>query len=86
MKEVINADNYKFVIKVMPHGEAYGLYIISDEHPDDFVLTQAWTVGECRDWIFSHFIGEKGTKFNIEIHEGKIVEDENGLLHLEAIE
>lgn len=81
-KEVIDADNYKFIIKVMPHGEAYGVFIIGENYPNDFVLTQAWTVQECKNWIFSHFIGEKGTTFNVEIHEGKIVEDENGL-HLE---
>ena len=85
MKQVINADEYKFVIKVMPHGQTHGLYLIRENYPEH-LLTQAWTVSECRNWIFSHFIGEKGTKFNIEIHQGTIVQDENGLLHLETME
>ena len=82
MKEVINADECKFEIKVMPHGQAYGLFLIREKYPDH-LLTQAWTISECKNWIFSHFIGEKGTKFNITINKGQIVKDENGLLHLE---
>lgn len=82
MKEVINADEYKFTIKVMPHGMAHGLYIEGKNCPNH-LLTEKWTASECREWIFSHFIGEKGTKFHIEMQKGKIVEDENGFLHLE---
>ena len=83
MKEVINANDVKFLIKVMPHGRAYGLYLIRENRPEH-LLVEAWTVSECRNWIFSHFIGEKGTKFNIEIHEGTIVEDDNGVLYLKG--
>lgn len=85
MKEVINADECKFVIEVMPHGRAYGLYLIRENYPKH-LLTECWAKNDCRNWIFSHFIGEKGTKFNIEVHEGRIVEDENGLLYLEKVD
>ena len=83
-KEVINADKYFFEIKPMPHGCAYGLYISWEGHRPH-VLAQRWTIEECKNWIFSHFIGEKGTKFNIKIKKGKIVEDENGFVHIEAV-
>ena len=82
MKQVINADECKFEIEVMPHGKAHGLYLIRENYPKH-LLTQAWTVQECKNWLHSHFVGEKGTKFNVKIHEGKVVEDENGLLYLE---
>lgn len=82
-KEIINADEYKFLIKVMPHKMGHGLYLIHEDK-ENHLLKQAWSVNDCRDFIFEHFIGEKGTKFNIEIQEGKVMEDEHGLLYLEA--
>lgn len=82
MKQVINANEYKFKIKVMPHGKAHGLYLIRENYPEH-LLAQSWTIQECKDWIFNHFIGEKGTKFNIEIEEGFVAKDENSFLYLQ---
>ena len=83
LNKLINADNYQFTIKVMPHGNAHGLYIRNLTTNREHLLTEKWTVGECREWLRSHFIGEKGTKFNIVVQQGKIVADEQGFLHLE---
>lgn len=81
-KEVINFDENRFEIKVMPHGEAYGLELIK-ENGREHLLCQHWTINECREYIYTHFIGEKGTKLQLTIEEGEIVKDENGFLHLE---
>ena len=64
-KEVINADEFDFVIKPIPAG-GYGLFI---ENKHNHLLVVRHTVGECKDFLFSHFIGEKGTHFNIEVLE-----------------
>lgn len=80
-KQVINANECKFLIKVLPNGQAHGLYLIRKGYPNHLLYTE-WSAQGCRNWIFSHFIGEKDTKFNITTEEGKVIKDENGL-HLE---
>lgn len=80
-KQVINADECEFEICVMPHGQAHGLYLVRENFPKH-LLVQKWTVQECKNWLFSHFVGEKGTKFTIKVNEGKIVADDDGLLYL----
>ena len=68
MKDVINADEYEFEIrKHKLHG--YALYCRHPSFSCERMLMTAWTVSECRNWIFSNFIGEKGTKFNIKVEE-----------------
>lgn len=64
-KEIINADEYEFVIKPIKAG-GYGLFI---ENKHDHLLVIQLTINECKNWLFSRFIGEKGTKFNIKVVE-----------------
>lgn len=82
MKELINADEYEFVIKVMPHKMAHGLFLCREGYPEH-ILAENWFASELKDFIFSRFIGEKGTHFNITIEEGTVKKDENGLLYLQ---
>ena len=82
-KEVINADEYEFSIRVMPHRQSHGLYLNHESFSCERLLAQFWSKSECRKWIFDHFIGEKGTHFNITVEESVVVQDEEGYLHLE---
>ena len=80
MKQVINFDKCEFEIRVMPHGQALGLYMIRENQPDN-LLTQKWTEQECRSYITSNFIGEKGTKLNLRIQKHKTVRGNDGYLY-----
>ena len=85
MKEIINFDENRFEIRVMPHREAHGLYLIREGYPDH-LLIQSWSEQECRDFITRKFIGEKGTKLQLKIQKSKVVKDDEGFLHLEPME
>lgn len=68
MKQVINADEYQFEIrKHKLHGHA--LYVNHPSFSCERTLVYRWTISECRNYIFTHFIGEKGTHFNINVVE-----------------
>ena len=73
MKDVINADEYEFVIKrpARPYA-GYGVYLNHDSFSCERMLCEFWTVSECKNWIHSHFVGEKGTHFNIKIIESDV--------------
>lgn len=72
-KQLIKADDYKFEIRQVPrwkgHNGGYGVYLSHKTWNYENMLCERWTVSECREWIRSHFIGRKGTKFNIEVIE-----------------
>lgn len=73
MKELINANEYGFEIRRSPRPfGGYCIYLNHESFCQERMLCERWTVSECRDWIFSHFIGEKGTKFNINVIESEM--------------
>jgi len=73
MKQVINANEYKFEIRRVPRPfGGYGIYLNHESFCFERMLCECWTVSECKSWIQSHFIGEKGTKFNIKITESEM--------------
>ena len=72
-KEVINFDENSFIIRAIPSGN-YGLFLIKN-NGREHMLSQNWTISECREFIHNHFIGMKGTKLNLTVIEGKIGED-----------
>ena len=84
MKKLINPEEYKFIIKVMPHKEAMGVFIDHEKYPKDHVLVQYWSPQDCKNWIYSHFAIPKGEHFNIEVEKSIVVEDEQGLLYLKS--
>ena len=64
-KQVINADDYTFEIRMMGNQEMYGLYLNHEWFSSERLLCSYYSPSECRNFIFENFIGEKGTKFNI---------------------
>lgn len=78
-KEVINFNENPFVIKGIPSGN-YGLFIIK-KNGREHMLSQNWTISECKEFIHKHFIGEKGTKLNLTVIEAETAQDENGHLY-----
>ena len=71
-KQLITADDYTFEIRKITRDEVHRGYRVYVSHKSwnyENMLCEKWTVSECKDWIFSHFIGRKGTKFNIDIVE-----------------
>lgn len=63
-KTLVNADEYVFKIRELQNG-AYGVFLINEDWSEERLLNILWTIGECKSFIFSNFVGEKGTKFNI---------------------
>ena len=65
-KTLINADDFKFIIRPIKAG-GLGVFLNHPTYSDERLLAVRHSVAECRTWIFHHFVGEKGTKFNIEV-------------------
>lgn len=71
-KEVINADDFEWEIR-RRKDKSYGLYLTKaygrNIKEKNHMNTSAYTISECRNWVFSHFVGEKGTHFSIKVVE-----------------